>query len=177
MEANKYIDSTATNAKQSEVTILVRQGSTKPQAEIKQSESKATPMTQKWVVSNVQLPPTSIISEPPIITYALHPSVTQFTRTLAEIKGVRCIVAEDTEGQIIHFSTFAEPLTDQTRDAVYAAEAKLIEQYPDQVFDFHLRSAARTDAGTPTPIPGQHFFAVWGSLDEKSGRASQAGQE
>lgn len=134
-------------------------------------------MGGNWKVSNVQLPPPSIISKPPIVTYALHPSVTEFTRTLAEIVGVQCIVAEDTEGQVIHFSTFAEPLTDRTREAVYAAEAKLIERYPDQVFDFHLRSAALTDAGTPTPIPGQHFFAVWGSLDEKSGRASEAGKK
>lgn len=93
---------------------------------------------------------------------------------MAEIPGVQCIVAEDTEGSIIHFSIFAHPLPRESRDVIYAAEAALIRKYIDQVFDFHLRDASLTLTGTPQPIMGQHFFAVWGALDEESRRAPAA---
>lgn len=105
------------------------------------------------------------------------PAISELIKALSEIEGVCCIVAEDTEGHIIHVTTFASPLTHKLREGVYAAEAKVIESYPDQVFDFHLRDASKAETGTPVPLPGQHFFAVWGALDEEPGRTSEPGKK
>ncbi len=177
MEVSHYINATYTVALQSESTVLIRGSRAKASSETEKSESTVLEARGNWKITPVEIPPPSIIEHAPIVTYMTPPSVSKFTEMVAEIDGVRCIVAEDAEGQIIHVTTFAGPMTDKTREGVYAAEAIVIETYPDQVFDFHLRDAAQTETGTPIPILGQHFFAVWGALDEESGRSPEAGQK
>jgi hypothetical protein len=177
VETNRYISATHTAALQSESTVLIRGSRVKASSETEKSESMVQSIHGDWTVTVMDIPPPQIIDRAPVISYLTPPAVSKFTEMVAEIDGVRCIVAEDAEGQIIHITTFADPLTDKTRDAVYAAEASVIQSYPEQVFDFHLRDAAQTETGTPIPIPGQRFFAIWGALDEESGRSSEAGEE
>lgn len=177
MEVSRYISATHTAALQSESTVLIRGSRAKASSETERAESTVLEVRGDWKITQIDIPPPSIIEHAPITSYQTPPSVSKFTQMVAEIDGVRCIVAEDAEGQIIHITTFASPLTDKTREAVYAAEAGIIETYPDQVFDFHLRDAEQTETCTSAPIPGQHFFAVWGALDEESRRSSEAGQE
>jgi hypothetical protein len=174
VKVRDYISS----AEQSDVTVILRPSGLKANAEVQQVKSSAhTEVNLEWRISDVQLPPPSIIDKPPIHTRALHPSISDFAQTLAGIDGIRCIVVEDTEGQIIHFTSFASPMADELRKRVYAAEASLIDRYPSQIFDFHLRSADDTVGGSPVPTPGEHFFVIWGNLDEDSGRASETGEK
>jgi hypothetical protein len=177
VEVSRYISSTHTAALQSESTVLIRGSRDKASSETEKSESTVLEVRGDWKITTIDIPAPQIVDRAPVVAYLTPPSVSKFTQLVAEIDGVRCIVAEDAEGQIIHITTFANPLTDKSREAVYAAEASIIESHPDQVFDFHLRDAAQTETGTPIPIPGQHFFAVWGALDEESGRTSEAGQK
>jgi hypothetical protein len=178
-------ESGESTTKSNDIKVVVRQGG-KPAQEATEPAKSTSPETRvvakevkgAWVISTpIPLPPPNIVDKAPIATNALHPSISEFTRILAEIDGVQCIVAEDTEGHIIHFSIFAHPLSRGSRDSIYAAEAALIRKYTDQVFDFHLRDASLTLTGTPSPLLGQHFFAVWGTLDENSRRASPASKK
>jgi len=100
---------------------------------------------------------------------SVHLAVEQFVQNVANVKGVKCIAVEEAEGQIVHFTTFADPVSEQSRAEIYAIEAATIDAFPDLVFDFHLRLASEAEGGTPIPIPGQRFFAVWGDLHENAG--------
>ncbi len=69
----------------------------------------------------------------------------------------------------IHLTTFGYPsYRKETQTAIYDVEASLIDDYPEFLFDFHLRDAALNFGDTPVTIPGECF--VWGSLDADARR-------
>ena len=86
------------------------------------------------------------------------------------VDGVRCVIAEPEDGAI-HLTTFATPLSEGAQTAIYDVEASLIDDYPDFLFDFHLKDAADYFGDTPATVPGEQF--VWGSLDADSRPAPQ----
>jgi len=71
-----------------------------------------------------------------------NPAIHEFIGRVWEIDGVRRVIAEPEEGAI-HLTTFATPLTDDARNAIYDVEMDTIDSYPDQLFDFHLRDAGK----------------------------------
>jgi hypothetical protein len=97
-----------------------------------------------------------------------NPAIHEFIRRVAQIDGVRCVVAEPEE-RAIHLTTFATPLTNEIVDAIIEIEAATIDSFPDQLFDFHVRDAARNIGEAPESVPGECF--VWGSLDADARRA------
>ena len=175
---NNYTSS-VTAGQSSESTILVRRRNTDvPVFPTEQSKSEALMNRYNWTIRQPLQTPSPVVEHEPIVVHSVPPFVSDFVRSVAEIEGVRCIVAEDAaDEQTVHFTTFAQPVTDHLREAVYAVEQKVIEDYPDVIFDFHLRDASRTITGTPVLVPGQRFFAVWGSLDDEPRRPSEAGEE
>jgi hypothetical protein len=110
------------------------------------------------------VPPTAEIS------VEKNPAVIEFARRVSALDGVRCVMAEPEDGAI-HLTTFATPLTEGAQTAIYDVEASLIDDYPEFLFDFHLRDAALNFGDTPVTIPGECF--VWGSLDAEPRRAPQ----
>ena len=104
---------------------------------------------------------------------SLAPSVAEFINRIGRIENVRCVVVDNGD-RVIEITTFAEPLTEETRDAVYAVEVGMIDDFPELVFDFHLRDASDLQGVPPDKIPG--VVAVWGSPDENSGRTPETGQ-
>lgn len=176
-DSANYISSTHVAGLQSEATLLVRERLARFAAETQKSLARTPEIRCQWRVTPAPLPPLEPQAPVRVVWHGHHPAILEFGRKVAQVDGVRCIVVEDVEGQIIHFTTFADPLTESIRDAIYAIEANTIDKYPDLVFDFHLRVASEAETGTPTPIPGQRFFAVWGGLDEKPERASTTGKK
>lgn len=104
-----------------------------------------------------------------------HPAVLEFAQQVFEFAGVRCVVAEKVEG-VIQITTFAYPLTEDLRDAVYALEDRALGQSPDIILDFHLRSAQINLGSTPVATGAEQSFSVWGNLDADSRRAPQTGK-
>jgi hypothetical protein len=127
-----------------------------------------------WDIRPGQSPQTS---EPPTFRLpevfnlsTLPPCVHEFVRTVANIPGVQCIVAEEAEHRTVHLSTFADPLTEETERLIYQAEMDLIFSNPNLRFDFHTRRASEAK-GELNLSARQHYFGyfgVWGSLDAKS---------
>lgn len=140
------------------------------------AEAKVVEVKNNWEIVALPNALFQMFSRPPIAWASEHPAVNAFVSKVAQITGVKCIVVEDVEGKIFHLSTFATPLTEETRRAIYEAEATLIDSYPTLIFDFHLRDAGETIGLTPIAIPGQQFFAVWGDLDANTRRAPQTGE-
>jgi hypothetical protein len=102
-----------------------------------------------------------------------NPAVLEFIRRVSQIDGIRCVVAEPEDGAI-HLTTFATPLSEEILDAIIEIEAATIDSFPDQLFDFHVRDAARNIGEAPESVPGECF--VWGSLDADARRAPQTGK-
>jgi hypothetical protein len=72
------------------------------------------------------------------------PWVGEFVRPASRIENVCCVVVEDASDGVVHRTTFADPLSENTRDAIYAIEARTIDLHPDLLFDFHLRNSSET---------------------------------
>ena len=175
-EVDAYLINSAGGSKQhAEGTLLVRQRENTLTVQTEGSGAQVREIRSDWQLSAVPTQVFSIVSHAMGVWQNDHPAILEFVEKVKQIDGVRCIIIEDVDGQIIHFTTFADPMTEELRDKVYAAEAATIRAYPDLVFDFHLRIASETTGSAPMPIPGQRFFAVWGGLDEKSERSSQTG--
>jgi hypothetical protein len=135
-------------------------------------ENKTTPIQQPWNASSGKMVPIPIPPPAPLPEVKslyphpmVYPAIEQFVKKAAKIPGIKCMVIEEAEGQIVHVSTFAEPVNDELRDAIYSLEAATINAFPDIVFDFHLRLASEVDGGTPIPVPGQRYYAVWGQVN------------
>jgi hypothetical protein len=105
------------------------------------------------------------------ISIEKNPAVIEFARRVSALDGVRCVIAEPEDGAI-HLTTFATPLTEEAQTAIYDVEDSLIDDYPDFLFDFHLKDAADYFGDTPANVPGEQF--VWGSLDADSRPAPQS---
>ncbi len=166
MEQEGYSINTATSRRVESVLIVPpRPGVLVAETEKTMGASKET--KSQWTVSNVSLPPPHIYSHAPVMWQGSHPAINEFVTKASQVAGIQCIVVEDVDGQIFHVTTFAEPFTEDARSAIYEIEAQTIRAFPTIIFDFHLRRASETEGGTPTPVPGQNFFAVWGSLHEK----------
>jgi hypothetical protein len=177
VEQDAYSINSAVGSKQHPESTLLVPSRKDVQATTDKSGTKAIEVSRDWVIVKLPtLPIAPLIARPPVVWGGGHTSITEFVNKVSKVQGVRCIVVEDVDERIIHFTTFADPLTEQTRDVIYAIEASVVDSYPDLVFDFHLRDSSETIGGTPTAIPGQRFFAVWGGLDENSSRTPQAGQ-
>lgn len=174
---NNYTNSTI------ESTILVpRRAAAETRYHVEQSD-RSNVTRKDLIITPVASALPHITEAQPIVVHSVHPSISEFVRRVAEIEGVHCVVAEDISEEdkpdeyIIHLTTFAHPLSEQTRSAVYAIEAELIDEYPDRSFDFHLRDSSGTVTQTPMLLPGQRFFAIWGTLNEESGRSSDASEK
>ena len=97
------------------------------------------------------------------------PCVDDFVRLVAEVAGVQCIVVEDEASEAIHITTFAAPITDENRAAVYNAECEIVEANPELRFDFHLRRADEVVGKPSSPVSGKHLYAVWGDMNANDG--------
>ncbi len=92
---------------------------------------------------------------------AAPPAASDFVRAVAAVPGVKCAVVEQIDNNVIHITTFAEPLTEEARERIYSIEAETIQCNPNSVFDFHVRSAKDV---TGDFARGKHYFAVWGEI-------------
>lgn len=112
---------------------------------------------------------------PIVAAPAVPPYVHEFARRAAKIVGVRGIVAETGEDQMsVHITTFATGLTDEIRAQIYQIESALILENPNVPFDFHLRRDEEA-SGTPTPVAGKYYYAIWGFRDANEGRTPSSG--
>ena len=111
-----------------------------------------------------KFPIAAIRKQEPIPFKSVPPCVHGFVKTVAKVAGVRCVVVEEGENNTIHITTFAEPLTEECREAVYAIEADLVQGNPNLMFDFHLRDADGS-RNIAAAISGKHYFAIWGGVD------------
>jgi hypothetical protein len=157
-------------------TLVVPARKDVPTTQTQNSGTKVVEVSNDWRIMQVPPQNVQVILRPPVIWSSGHPSISEFVRKAALVAGVRCIVVEDVDEKIIHLTTFADPVTEETQRSIYAIEAATIDAYPDLVFDFHLRVASETESGTPIAVPGQRFFAIWGNLDEKPANPRQAGR-
>lgn len=89
--------------------------------------------------------------------------------SLSKSNSVVAILAEPIEdhGAAVHITTFADPLDESTRDAVYSAECDLIDKFENTRFDFHLRQPARVDGRIVIP-PTPYALILWQRLDAHS---------
>ncbi len=96
----------------------------------------------------------------------LHPAALDtFIAKTAKLEGVKCIVAEQIEGeQTIRVTTFVDPLTDETHTVLYLYEAELIAACQNQPFEFCLVEAGAGELTTPKPSPNSRLFILWGGL-------------
>ena len=91
------------------------------------------------------------------------------------MKNVRGVIAETGEDQMsVHITTFAADLTEETRKQIYGIESALILEYPHVAFDFHLRRNEEI-SGSPTPVAGRFYYAIWGFPNADEGAAPKAG--
>jgi hypothetical protein len=103
------------------------------------------------------------------------PYVHDFARQVATIKGVTGVIAETGDDQMsVHITTFAIGLTEEIRTEIYKLESTTILGNPHVAFDFHLRRQEEL-SGSPAPIAGKYYYAIWGFADVNKGSTSQAG--
>ena len=89
--------------------------------------------------------------------------------SLSKPNSVVAILAEPIEdhGAAVHITTFADPLDESTRDAVYSAECDLIDKFESTRFDFHLRQPVRVDGRIVIP-PTPYAMILWQRSDANS---------
>jgi hypothetical protein len=173
-EATYLTNSAATSSRPESTLIVPPRKDFEPTSTEKSAATKTVEATMNWQVVEIALPPVSFIQRQSQLWTGGHPAINDFVKRASGIDGVRCLVVEEVDEKIVHLTTFADPVTEEVQQAVYAVEAAIIDTYPESVFDFHLRVASETESGTPVPVPGQRFFAIWGNLDEKSASSYQA---
>jgi hypothetical protein len=145
------------------ITIVRRPVST-PQEETESSsalDKGSKPV--EWKLQAISAP---VKKEPPqkFVISAAPVCVHSFVRAVAGIPGVKCVVAEDAEGGVVHITTFVEALTDEKRRSIYAVEVETIRANPKLIFDFHVRVAEEV-SGNLGFISGKYYYAIWGELD------------
>lgn len=82
--------------------------------------------------------------------------------SLSRPNSVVAILAEPVEdnGAAVHITTFADPLDEPTREAVYSAECDLIDKFENTRFDFHLRQPQRVQGRIVIP-PSPYAMILW----------------
>lgn len=85
-------------------------------------------------------------------------------RLVEEMRACRQVVAVIVEPgsnpSDLHITIFADSLADETRDAVYSAESKIIDEHPARTFNFHLRQPERV-GGQPLIPSAPYATHLW----------------
>jgi hypothetical protein len=145
--------------------------------EIEAAEPAQAPvaLNYDWKSGTIEEVPLKLQKEVVIESAPLAPVyVHEFAKRVAKIDCVRGVIAETGEDQqSVHVTTFASNLTEGIRNQIYRLEHEMILENPHVAFDFHLRRSEEL-TGSPAPIAGKYYYAVWGFRDAHAGPASQA---
>lgn len=135
----------------------------------------AVALNYDWKSGSIEQVPLKAQEHEVVIESALAPLyVHEFAKRVAKIDCVRGVIAETGEDQqSVHITTFASDLTEDLRKQIYLLEHDMILQNPHVAFDFHLRRSEEL-TGSPAPIAGKYYYAVWGFQDAHAGSAPQA---